>query len=401
MESLIREKLAQAVRLVQDSDLDVWLTFVRETAEGGDPVLPLLVDGGLTWQSALMIASSGRKVAVVGNFDADPLRASGNWDEVTPYVQGIREPLRGALESLIPSTVSEPRIGVNFSTDDPKADGLTHGMFSLLEGYLEDSRFAGALVSAQSVVTSLRSRKTAGEIERLQRAIAETVRIFDAIPAWARVGVSERAIYWKVQATIDERGLGYGWDRAGNPIVNSGPDSMVGHGVPSETITLAPGHIFHIDLGVICDGYSSDIQRCWYVPRAGESALPEAVQRALEAVAGAIQAGADALRPGVPGWQVDETARSYVTGRGYDEYLHALGHQVGRVAHDGGGILGPRWERYGRTPLLPVEEDQVYTLELGVMVPEHGYLGLEEMVRVRASGCEWLTTPQREMMILP
>ena len=49
------EKLDQAARLVAEGGLDVWLTFVRETAHGSDPVLPLILEGGLTWQSALLV----------------------------------------------------------------------------------------------------------------------------------------------------------------------------------------------------------------------------------------------------------------------------------------------------------------------------------------------------------
>src|SRR5438105_3208479 len=94
---LIAEKLAQARRLVSESDIDVWCVFVRETGEGADPILPFLIEGGLTWISALLIFKSGRTVAVVGNYDADPLVAGGHWDEVVPYVQGIREPLLQAL----------------------------------------------------------------------------------------------------------------------------------------------------------------------------------------------------------------------------------------------------------------------------------------------------------------
>jgi Xaa-Pro aminopeptidase len=86
--------------------------------------------------------------------------------------------------------------------------------------------------------------------------------------------------------------------------------------------------------------------------------------------------------------------------QGYPEYMHALGHQVGRMAHDGGGLLAPRWERYGRTPFLPVEEGQVYTLELGVMVEGRGYLGLEEMVLVTPDGVEWLTARQLDLPLL-
>ncbi|MBP1691357.1 MAG: hypothetical protein H6Q32_709, partial [Bacteroidetes bacterium] len=40
---LIREKVAQATALLNEYDIDCWITFVRETALNGDPVLPFLV----------------------------------------------------------------------------------------------------------------------------------------------------------------------------------------------------------------------------------------------------------------------------------------------------------------------------------------------------------------------
>lgn len=400
MAGIISEKLEQAAGILARSDLDLWMTFDRETSEGGDPVLPFLIDGGLTWQSALIVTRPGRRIAIVGNYDAGPLEASGHWDEVVQYVQSIREPLLGVLETAIPAGSENPRIGLNFSASDDKADGLSHGLFRALEGYLEGTRFAGSLVSAEAVVGELRSRKTPAELARIRSAVEETDRIFGEIPKLARTGMSEMELYRLIQAWIDGRGLGYSWDRRGDPIVNSGPDSMIGHGIPSPEIRIAPGHILHLDLGVLKDGYGSDLQACWYVPHPGETSPPERVRKALAAVTGAISAGAEVLRPGVEGWQVDAAAREFICAAGFEEYKHALGHQVGRLAHDGGGILGPRWERYGKTPHLPVMEDQVYTLELGVIVPEHGYLGLEEMVCVRGDGLEWLRPRQMEMPML-
>lgn len=78
MPSITRQKLDQAVSLMEESGIDVWLTFVRETSAGSDPVLPLLLEGSLTWQSALLVSRGGRKVAVVGNYDAPALEASGD-----------------------------------------------------------------------------------------------------------------------------------------------------------------------------------------------------------------------------------------------------------------------------------------------------------------------------------
>jgi Xaa-Pro aminopeptidase len=397
MSDLTREKLNQAAAIVaqSESEIDVWLTFVRETSGIADPCLPFLMEGGLTWQSALLVSKSGRKVAIAGNYDLDGLEKSGDWDEVIGYVQGIREPLVDALQELIPLSVAAPKIAVNFSENDDKCDGLTHGMFRLLERYLAHTRFASSLVSAEPIIRALRGRKTQTELAAMRGAIIETDRLFAEVAALAKPGITERQIADFVQGKIAERGLGYAWEQEGNPIVNCGPDSAVGHSAPSA-IALAPGHILHMDLGVVQNGYASDLQRCWFVG----SEVPEAVSRAHAAVLGAIEAGFAALKPGVSGWEVDAAARSFLVAAGYPEYLHALGHQVGRVAHDGGGLLGPCWARYGETPYWPVEVGQVYTLELGVAVEGHGYWSLEDMAVVTESGAQWLSTPQKEIWLL-
>jgi Xaa-Pro dipeptidase len=400
MSRLTSEKLAQACRIVAESDADLWMTFVRETGTAADPVLPLLIEGGLVWQSALIIDSGGRKTAVVGNYDADPLRASGDWDEVVAYVQGIREPLLETLEKAVPPASRPPRIAVNWSLDDPNADGLSHGLALLLARMLEGTRFQDALVTAEPIVRALRGRKSPIELERIRGAVRQTEEILQEVPGIALPGRSEREVFNDIQSIVEKRGLGFSWDRHGDPIVNSGPDSMIGHGVPSSSIRIAPGHIFHIDFGVLYEGYASDLQRCWYVAEQPDAAAPDEVARAFRAVHGTITAGADALRPGMQGWQVDEIARRSITGAGYPEYQHALGHQVGRMAHDGGALLGPRWERYGACPTMPIEPGQVFTLELGVIVEGRGYLGLEEMVLVTPSGCEWLSRRQEEIALL-
>lgn len=399
MSALNREKLSQAANLVRESGVHVWLTLVREAGEGSDPVLPFLCETGLVWISALMVGHDGRKIAVVGNYDAEPLEHSGDWDEVIPYVQGIRAPLLEVLDSWVPKA-ERPRIAVNYSEADDKADGLTHGLFRLLTAHLSGTRFEGSLESAEPILSRLRGIKSSEEIRRLRGAVAVTESLYATIPQRLKLGLDERSLYESVQEEIDSHGWGYGWSRAGNPIVNFGPESMIGHGVPSSSIRLKPGHLVHLDLGIIVEGYSSDIQRCWYVALPGESELPTDLRDGLAAVAGAIQAGAEALRPGTPGHEVDARARAFLVAAGYPEYLHAFGHQVGRVAHDGGTLLGPQWERYGCLPDQSVQEGEVYTLELGVTLPGRGYLGLEEIARVGAHGVEWLTTPQRAIPVL-
>jgi Xaa-Pro aminopeptidase len=97
---------------------------------------------------------------------------------------------------------------------------------------------------------------------------------------------------------------------------------------------------------------------------------------------------------------VDQAAREVILKAGYPDFKYATGHQLGKRAHDGGGILGPQWEVYGNLPNQIVEVGQVYTIEPGLAVPGYGYVGLEEDVVVTAYGAQYLCNPQEALVLL-
>ena len=261
---------------------------------------------------------------------------------------------------------------------------------------LEETPYGKRLISAERVIAALRGRKSEAEVARMRQAIATTERLFDEVEMYVRPGMTQKQISDFVHRRIDKMGLGYAWDKPYNPIVTCGPDSAIGHAAPRD-VPLEAGHTLHLDLGVKENGYCSDIQRMWYVLEEGERKAPPDVQRAFEVVRGAIKAGEAVLKPGTPGWKVDEAARDYVVAHGYPEYKHAFGHLLGRSAHDGATVLGPRWERYAGICELPVEVGNVFTLELHVQVPGRGIMSLEEDVLVTEDGVEYLSEPQTEL----
>ena len=394
MTAIQQEKIEQAIGILRELDLDAWMLYARETSEINEPCWGMVAPAGVVWPSAIIITAKGERFAIVGKYDDAAFRASGLYTEVLAYTQGIGETLRSVLTELDPKT-----IGLNFSKSNTASDGLTYGMFLQLQDHLKQTPYAARLASADPVVSRVRGRKTATEEKLIRAAIATTMKLFDELTPQVKVGVSERALYDFMQHRVSELGLGYAWDMAGNPIVNSGPASSVGHGPPISNLRVEPGHLVHMDFGIKQEEYCSDIQRMWYVRRPGESEAPAALRKACAAVAQTIQEGAKVLKPGVPGWQVDARAREVIVAAGYPEYQHAFGHQLGRTAHDGSTLLGPRWERYGETPFGIVEQGQVDTLELGV-ITESGMLALEEDVIVTATGCEFLEEPQTELWLV-
>ena len=112
-----------------------------------------------------------------------------------------------------------------------------------------------------------------------------------------------------------------------------------------------------------------------------------------------IRRSFNALKPGVTGLEIDTIARDYIVSQGYKEYPHALGHQVGRTAHDGGPLLAPAWERYGNLPNTPLEEGQVFTIEPRLYTG-HGVVTIEEMAIITKTGAQWLSQPQEEIYII-
>jgi len=394
MSNLVLEKVNQALGLLQEKEIDLWITFVRETSAGGDPVLPLIFgDGDLTWQSALILSRSGERSALVGRFDAPAVEAAGVYPTVVGYDESLRPELLRVLERLAPESIA-----LNYSPDDVLADGLSHGLYQVLMGYLAGTPFAERVISAAGVIGALRCRKTSGEVARIRAAIQTTLDIYARTFDQVQPGMSEAEIAAFMHGQIDERGLGPAWHLDHCPTVNAGPDSPVGH-VGAGAYRIERGQLLHFDFGVQQDGFCADLQRMVYFLASGESAPPEPVQRGFDAALHALQAAVAAMKPGVRGVDVDAAGRAAVVEAGYPEYKHATGHHLGRLAHDGGGVLGPAWERYGDTPFRPLEVGHVYAVELGLAVPGYGYIGLEEDVVVTDSGAEYVGEPQVELVL--
>ena len=392
---LIHEKLDQATEILREQDVDLWLTLVRETLLTKDPCLDLIAGTYCAWQSAFLVSANGERIAVVGRFDAPNLRELGAYGEVVGYDKSIAPPLLEAIERLDPRSIA-----LNYSTSDAASDGLTHGLWLTLQETLAGTAYADRLVSSEAIVNALRGRKSPEEVRRIRAAVADTEEIFERVTATIEPGQSELEIAAVMHDEVAKRGLGYAWGEDHCPAVNAGPDKDIGHSAPSE-LRLQRGQLLHVDFGVSRDDYASDLQRVWYALDEGESEPPDDVVRAWDALWAAVDAGVAVLEPGVVGADVDAAARQTLVAAGYPEPMYALGHQLGRAAHDGGTLLGPRWDRYGTAPDGVVEDGNVFTLEYGTAVPGHGYIGLEEDVLVTSAGVEWLSTPQRELWLVP
>jgi Xaa-Pro aminopeptidase len=393
--SLLQEKVNQATAILDEQETDMWLTFVRETSGVRDPALDLLIGtNDLTWESALIFMRDGKRIAIIGNLEKDAVQRLDVFDEILGYDKSVRDLLRDTLTRLNPD-----RIAVNTSKNNVHADGLTHAMYEMLRDYLSGTPYADRLVSAEPIINALRGRKTPAELERIRKAVRITDEIYKKTFDFLKVGMTEIEVGEYMQKLAKDYGVGLAWPANNCPAVNSGPDSPVGHNGPTD-IKIERGHIIHFDFGVKYEDYCSDIQRICYVLREGETEAPVEVQRGFITIRTAIEKSREAMKTGVTGNSIDVISREIVTDSGYPEYPHGLGHQLGRVVHDGGAMLGPLWEKYGDSPNQRLEAGEVYTIEPSLPVPGYGHMGLEEDVVMTEKGAEYIGEPQNEIVLI-
>jgi Xaa-Pro aminopeptidase len=393
--SLIQEKVKQAIEILKEQNTDLWLTFVRETSGVRDPALDFLIGpSDLTWPSALILTRKGERIAVVGNLEKESIERLDVFDEILGYDTAVSALLKETITRLDPT-----RIAVNTSRNNVHADGLTHSMYAFLKEYLAGTPYADRLISAEPVISAMRGRKTPAEQERIRKAVQITDEIFKKTFAHIKVGMTEIEVGEYMRNLAREYNVELAWPAENCPAVNSGPDSPVGHSGPTA-IKLERGHILHFDFGVKYEEYCSDIQHVCYILREGETKAPPEVQRGFDTVRTAVEKSREAMKPGVTGNSIDIISRKIITDAGYPDYPYALGHQLGRVAHDGGALLGPLWEKYGDSPKQKLEVGQIFTIEPGLAVTGYGYIGLEEDVLMTESGAEYLGEPQREIILL-
>ncbi len=391
---MVKEKIDQALEILKEENIDCWLTFVRESGTMRDPAMELVVGTGITWQSAFILTARGDTIAIVGSLDKANQEDHGYYRSITGYVQSIEADLLKTLKKLDPN-----KIAVNYSLNSPSADGLTYGMFLQLQKYLDKIHMTDRLVSSEPVLNKLRGRKSKTEIGRVKNAITQTLAMFDQVTGFIRPGRTEREIAGFLTSLVDKAGVELAWDPDHCPAVFTGPDTAGAHAGPTDR-EVKPGHVLNIDFGIKKEDYCSDLQRSWYIRRPGEKEAPEEVLRGFQVIFDSISAAARELKPGVTGSEIDQVARGYIVDHGYEEYPHALGHQIGRAAHDGGGLLAPKWERYGTLPDQPVEQDQLYTLEPRLTIDTYGIATIEEIVLVTENGCEFLSERQTEIFLI-
>ena len=265
-----------------------------------------------------------------------------------------------------------------------KTMGFEENYLSVAEYELWEKGLTAKLVPAQKLVNSLRAAKDEEEIALMRKAQEITDRAFDEILKFIRPGMTEQEIAAKLQYDM----LRFGAEKMSfDPIVVSGPNGSLPHGVPSSK-QVQKGEFLTMDFGCKYGGYCSDMTRTVAL---GEPT--EEMKKVYQIVLEAQKAGIAVTRAGVPGKSIDAAARKVIEDAGYGEYFgHGYGHSVGIEIHE-----SPNANTREET-LLPV--GAAVSAEPGIYLPGKFGVRIEDVTVLTADGCIDITKSPKELIIL-
>lgn len=251
---------------------------------------------------------------------------------------------------------------------------LLHAVFQKLAKLADRHQFE--LVPCAGLVEKLRERKSEEEIAKIERAVLLNEEVFEEVYQGLVIGMSERQVAEAIECCMRRKGAsGPSFDT----MVASGPNGAMPHAVPSDRL-LRAGEPIVIDMGLVLDGYCSDMTRTVVLgtPDAKTVSLIRLVREAQVA-------GVQAIRAGVTGREVDRAARDIIVRDGYGKHFgHGLGHGVGLAVHEAPSLN----KRYRRQ----LAAGMVVTVEPGIYLPGWGGVRLENMAAVEEQGCRLLNS---------
>ena len=218
------------------------------------------------------------------------------------------------------------------------------------------------LLAAPPIIQDMRAIKEPSEIEALQRAVDVGDRAFSAVAELIEPGCTERQVAWEIEKHARENGA----EHLSFPtIVAAGPWGAMPHAQPRDHI-IEDGEALVIDMGVIVDGYCSDLTRTIPVGKPDEKFI-----EIYDIVLTAQRTAEELIRSGMSGEEAHMLAHNVIAEASYGEnFGHGLGHGVGLLVHEA--------PRLARTSKDELRDGMVLTVEPGIYLRGWGGVRIED-----------------------
>lgn len=239
-------------------------------------------------------------------------------------------------------------------------------------------------VSAEDKVRNLRLLKDEKELKILREACALADYAIEVGVQEIKEGKSELDVLAAIEYALKRKGVN---EMSFSTMVLTGANAASPHGTPGLT-KIQKGDLVLFDLGVVVDGYCSDITR---TVAFGE--INDKQREIYETVLKGQLAAIEASKPGRTCAEVDLAARNIIREAGYGGFFpHRLGHGLGISVHEFPSLT--------ETNQMILQEGMVYTIEPGIYVPNVAGVRIEDDVYVTKDGVEILTKFPKELVTI-
>lgn len=218
------------------------------------------------------------------------------------------------------------------------------------------------LTAAPGIISNLRMVKDPEEVAALQKAVNLGDETFSAVAAKIEPGWTEKRVAWEIEKYAREHGAeGMSFPT----IVAAGPWGAMPHAQPRD-YPIKEGEPIVIDMGVIVDGYCSDLTRTIVLGKPDPR-----FYEIYDIVLAAQRTAEELIRTGMTGEEAHMLAHNVIAEAGYGEnFGHGLGHGVGLLIHE-----APRLAKASKDQLV---DGMVVTVEPGIYITGWGGVRIED-----------------------
>ncbi|MBE6925788.1 MAG: aminopeptidase P family protein [Ruminococcaceae bacterium] len=240
------------------------------------------------------------------------------------------------------------------------------------------------LVPMNKAIHKFRQIKEEWELNLMRKAQEITDKAFSEVLGRIKVGMTEKELQAELIYCLYKNGAD---NTAFDPIVVSGPNTSLPHGVAGDRVIQA-GDFVTMDFGALYAGYCADMTRTVAVGYATEE-----MEKVYNTVFEAQKAGIAATKAGVLGKEIDGAARKVITDAGYGKYFgHGYGHCLGMEVHEAPGV-SPSGETV-------MEENMIASAEPGIYLPGKFGVRIEDVLIFKENGYEDITHSPKNLIIV-
>jgi Xaa-Pro aminopeptidase len=355
--------------LMDREDIDMWLLISREYNE--DPVMKTMLPA--KWLNArrrtiiVFYRDKERdtieKLAVARYDIGDNIQSAWNKEEEPDQWK--------ALEKIILEKNPE-KIGLNFSSHFALADGLVLTDYRELKENLSDS-LDERFVSAEKLAIAWIETRTEREMELYNNLVQITHDIIDEAFSLGVIKTGETTtddVVWWMRQKVTDLGLETWFHptvdiQRSDEALNSHIDSF-SKGEKSKVIL--PGDLLHCDFGITYLGLNTDCQQHAYVPKEGETEVPEFLASAFSKGNRVQDIFTDNFKEGVTGNEILLASLNQGRSEGLRPAIYT--HPLGTFGHSAGTTLG-MWDSQDGVPFTgdyALHLNTVYAIELNTTV---------------------------------